>query len=107
MADNTHSCGWIVSPADKYCRGCGERIMKLSREYSEIKAEMDALRERATSKPHPAYAAIAMTLFNVLAWASGESNVRPSELLREMEKFLEKFPGGFGFQPPGGPPPSE
>ena len=102
----THECGWIYTPADKYCRGCGERLMKLSREYSEIKAEMDALRKTATEKPNPAVAAISMTLFNVLAWASGESQVRPVEMVKEMEKIAGKLPG-FGFPPGGSPPPSE
>lgn len=103
--ERTHTCGWIGSPIDKYCRGCGERLMKISREYNEIKAEMEALREVATSKPNPALAAISMTLFNVLAWASGEAQVRPVEMLKEMERMVEKWPGGFGFQPPGGEPP--
>ena len=100
----THACGWTYEASDKYCRGCGERIMKISREFNELKAEMKAVQQFAAQKGHPAMAAVAMMLFNVLAWASGESQVRPLELLKEMEKISDKFPG-FGFQPPGGGPP--
>jgi hypothetical protein len=81
------------------CRGCGERIFKSTREYSEIMAEMEALRKMAMEKPHPAFAAIAMMLFNILSWAAGESQVRPLDLLRQMEKMADRFPGGLGFPP--------
>jgi len=102
-SEKTHSCGWTYSEADKYCRGCGERIFKSTREYSEIAAEMEAVKSSAMEKPFPAYSAMAMMFFNILAWASGESQVRPIDLLRQMEKMAEKFPGGFGY-PPSGPP---
>jgi len=103
MAERTHQCGWTFSEADKYCRGCGERLLKISREFNEIKAEMDALRELATSRPNPAMAAIAMTLFNVLAWASGESQVRPVQMVQELEKLASRWP--FPGSTPGEPPP--
>jgi len=99
----THSCGWTYAEADKYCRGCGERIFKSTREYNEISIEMETLKNAAMEKPYPAYSAIAMMIFNILAWASGDSQVRPTELLKQMEKMAERFPGGFGF-PPSGPP---
>lgn len=102
MADTTHTCGWTMSPADKYCRGCGERVFKAAREYGEITAEMEALKNLAMEKPHPAFAAIAMMIFNILSWASGESQTRPTELLKQMEKMADRFPGGWGgFSPPG------
>ena len=101
-SEQTHTCGWTYSAADKYCRGCGERIFKCTREYGEISAEMEALKNMAMEKPHPAYAAIAMMIFNILSWASGESQVRPRDLLQQMEKMVDRFPGGFGF-PPAGP----
>jgi len=102
--DNTHSCGWMVAEADKYCRGCGERIFKSTREYSEIAAEMEALKNLAMEKPHPAFAAIAMMIFNILSWSSGDSQVRPLDLLKQMEKMADRYPGGFGFSPPGSNP---
>lgn len=102
MADATHSCGWTVGPADKYCRGCGERVFKSTREYSEIVAEMDALKNLAMEKPHPAYAAMAMMISNILSWASGDSQTRPVELIKQMEKMMDRMPGGWGF-PPAGP----
>jgi|GEM_PF-5277132 len=104
MADTTHKCGWTIGPADKYCRGCGERVFKASREYGEISAEMEALKNLALEKPHPAFAAIAMMIYNILAWASGDSQTRPMELVRQMEKMADKFPGGsggWGFPPMG------
>jgi hypothetical protein len=82
VSEQTHTCGWTYSPADKYCRGCGERIFKAAREYSEINAEMEALKSIAMEKPHPAFAAIAMMIFNILAWAAGESQVRPLDLVK-------------------------
>ena len=101
--ENTHKCGWAIGAADKYCRGCGERVFKSTREYSEITAEMDALKNLAMEKPHPAFSAISMMIFNILAWASGDSQTRPVELMKQMEQMADKFPGG-----PGGfgPPPS-
>jgi uncharacterized membrane protein YvbJ len=98
--DKTHTCGWTIGPADKYCRGCGERVFKASREYNEIMAEMEALKKLAMEKPHPAFAAIAMMIFNILSWASGDSQTRPVELIKQMEKMADRFPGGFGFHPP-------
>lgn len=98
----THTCGWTNNPADKYCRGCGERLFKSTREYGEINGEMEALKNMAMEKPNPAVSAIAMMIFNILAWASGESQTRPVELLKQMEKMAERFPGGFG-SPPSGP----
>lgn len=89
----THSCGWTINPEDKYCRGCGERIFKASRDYSEIKAEMDRLRLIASDKPSPGLVSLAMTMFNVLAWAAAEANTRPTALLQEIEKVIEKIPG--------------
>ena len=100
---NTHTCGWTFNAADKYCRGCGERIFKSTREYSEIMSEMEALKSAAMEKPHPAVSAIAMMIFNILSWSAGESQVRPVELLRQMEKMAERFPGGFGSPPSSGP----
>jgi hypothetical protein len=101
-----HSCGWNYSPEDKFCRGCGERIFKVSRDFSEISAEMGALRQAASEKPNPAFAAIAMLMHNILAWSSGEAQTRPLDLLKEVEKMIDRFPGGFGggFSPP---PPKE
>jgi hypothetical protein len=98
--DNTHTCGWVFNPADKYCRGCGERLFKAAREYGEIQAEMEALKNSAMERPHPAFAAVTMMIFNILAWASGESQVRPVDLLKQMEKMADRFPGGWG-SPPG------
>lgn len=104
MPQLTHTCGWTHGPEDKFCRGCGERIFKVSRDYAEINGEMNAIRKAASEKPNPAFASIAMLMFNILAWASGEAQTRPTELLREVEKmtdrFLEGGGGGFGFQPP-------
>lgn len=100
--ENTHKCGWAINPADKYCRGCGERVFKSTREYSEITAEMEALRNMAMEKPHPAFSAITMMLYNILSWSSGDSQVRPTELVKQMEKMADKFPGGWG-SPPSGP----
>lgn len=103
-SESTHQCGWIIGAADKYCRGCGERVFKATREYGEITAEMEALKTMAMEKPHPAFASIAMMLFNILSWAAGESQSRPVDLLKQMEKIADKFPGGgFGF-PPGSNP---
>ena len=103
MADETlHKCGWAIGPADKYCRGCGERVFKSSREFGEIASEMEALKSMAMEKPHPAFGAIAMMMFNILSWASGESQTRPTDLMKQMEKMVDKFPGGWGF-PPSGP----
>jgi hypothetical protein len=99
MSENTHSCGWTFSPADKYCRGCGERIFKSTREYAEISAEMEALKNLAMEKPHPAFAALAMMIFNILSWSAGESQVRPLDLLKQMEKMAGRLPGFWG----GGP----
>jgi hypothetical protein len=101
-ADNTHTCGWTYNQADKYCRGCGERIFKSTREYSEIASEMEALKTLAIDKPHPALGAIAMMIFNILSWSAGESQVRPVDLLKQMEKMVDRMPGGWGF-PPSGP----
>jgi len=70
----------------------------VSRDYSEINGEMHAIRKGASEKPNPAYASIAMMMFNVLAWASGEAQTRPTDMLRELEKMADKFPG-FGFPP--------
>jgi len=95
----SHTCGWSVAAEDKYCRGCGERIFKASRDYSEIKAEMDQLRTLASDKPNPGLVSLAMTMFNVLAWASGEAATRPTQLLREIERVIEKVPG-WGFPKP-------
>ena len=100
--ERLHKCGWAVGPADKYCRGCGERVFKSSREFGEISAEMEALKSMAMEKPHPAFGAIAMMMFNILSWASGESQTRPTDLMKQMEKMVDKFPGGWGF-PPSGP----
>lgn len=102
VSEATHTCGWTHSPADKYCRGCGERIFKSTREYSEISAEMEALKNMAMEKPHPAFGAISMMIFNILSWAAGESQTRPTDLLKQMEKMVDRFPGGWGF-PPSGP----
>ena len=102
-SDPTHTCGWTVNPADKYCRGCGERIFKSTREYAEISAEMEALKTMAMEKPHPAFGAIAMMIFNILSWAAGESQVRPTDLLKQMEKMADRLPGGWGFPPTSGP----
>jgi hypothetical protein len=97
----THTCGWTVNPEDKYCRGCGDRIFKVSRDYAEIKAEMDQLRITASDKPNPGLVSLAMTMFNVLAWAAGEANTRPADLLSEIEKVIERIPGwGFPKPPP-------
>jgi hypothetical protein len=102
----THTCGWTVNPEDKFCRGCGERIFKVSREFSEISQEMNAIKDAATRNPNPVMASMSMLVFNVLAWANGEANTRPSEVLKEMERMAERFgnqgggSGGFGFQPP-------
>lgn len=98
----THSCGWTIGPADKYCRGCGERVFKAAREYGEITAEMEAVKNMAMEKPHPAFAAISMMIFNILSWASGDSQTRPIDLVKQMEKISDKFPGGWGF-PGSGP----
>lgn len=97
----THTCGWTIGPEDKYCRGCGERVFKASRDYAEIKGEMDRLRAVASDKPNPGLVSLAMTMFNVLAWAVAEANTRPTDLLREIEKVIERIPG-WGF--PGSPP---
>jgi len=105
MPHLTHTCGWITNPEDKYCRGCGERIFKVSRDYSEINAEMEALKRLASEKPNPMFASIAMMMFNILAWASGEAQTRPTDMLKEVEKVSERFPGGYGGlwpQPPKG-----
>jgi len=99
-----HSCGWNVGPEDKFCRGCGERIFKVSRDYSEIMAEMEAIKRSVMEKPNPAYASVAMLVFNILAWACGEGKMRPSDMMKEVEKLSDKFPG-FGFPPPS--PPSD
>ncbi len=101
--EKSHTCGWTCGAADKYCRGCGERIFKAAREYSEIAVEMEAIKTAAMEKPHPAFSAIAMMFYNILAWSSGDSQVKPTDLLKQMEKMAEKFPGGYGF-PPSGPP---
>lgn len=100
--ESTHSCGWTYSPADKYCRGCGERIFKSTREYSEILAEMEAVKSMAMERQNPALAAISMMIFNILAWSSGDSQTRPLDLVKQMEKMAEKYPGGWGFPPPPG-----
>ncbi|OVE78328.1 hypothetical protein BVX98_00550 [bacterium F11] len=102
--EQMHSCGWTMGPADKYCRGCGERVFKAAREYGEITAEMEALKNLAMEKPHPAFAAIAMMIFNILSWAAGDSQTRPLDLIKQMEKMADKFPGGWGF-PSSGPNP--
>lgn len=99
--ESTHSCGWTYSAADKYCRGCGERIFKSTREYSEIASEMEALKSLALEKPHPALGAISMMIFNILSWAAGESQTRPVDLIKQMEKMVDRFPGGWGSPPPG------
>jgi hypothetical protein len=99
-SEPTHSCGWTYTNADKYCRGCGERIFKSTREYSEIAAEMEALKGLAMEKPHPALGAISMMIFNILSWAAGESQTRPVDLIKQMEKMVDRFPGGFGNPPP-------
>jgi predicted nucleic acid-binding Zn-ribbon protein len=99
MANPVHTCGWVYSPEDKFCRGCGERIFKVSRDYVEIAGEMDAIRRAASEKPNPAFASLAMMMYNILAWASGEAHTRPMDILREVEKMAERFPGGFGFPP--------
>ncbi len=103
-SEPSHTCGWTYSAADKYCRGCGERIFKSTREYAEINAEMEALKAMAMEKPHPAFGAIAMMIFNILSWSAGESQTRPTELLKQMEKMADRYPGGWGF-PPSGPNP--
>ncbi len=106
MSPLTHTCGWVYSAEDKFCRGCGERIFKVSRDYAEINGEMNAIRKEAAEKPNPAFASIAMLMFNILAWASGEAQTRPTELLREVEKMTSRLSeggGGFGFQPPSKP----
>jgi len=92
----THSCGWTIGADDKYCRGCGERIFKASRDYSEIKGEMDKLRAIASGEPSPGLVSLAMTMLNVLAWAASENNTRPTALLQDIEKVIEKIPG-WGF----------
>ncbi|MGQ0644778.1 MAG: hypothetical protein ACT4O3_04730 [Elusimicrobiota bacterium] len=102
----THTCGWIHGPEDKFCRGCGERLFKVSRDYTEIAAEMNAIRNAATEKPNPVFASMAMMMFNILAWASGEAQTRPTDILKEMEKMADRMGGmgglggGMGFQPP-------
>jgi hypothetical protein len=98
--ETTHTCGWVYNQADKYCRGCGERLFKAAREYGELKAEMEALKNMAMEKPHPAFAAMSMMIFNILSWASGDSQTRPIELLQQMEKMADRLPGGWGY-PPG------
>ena len=97
---NTHHCGWIFNAADKYCPGCGERLFKSTREYGEIMAEIETIKKFTMDKPFPALAAISMMLTNILAWAAGEANTRPIELLNQMEKMAERFPGGWGKNPP-------
>lgn len=92
----THTCGWMHSPEDKFCRGCGERIFKVSRDYAEIMGEMVALKNAASERPNPVSASIAMLMYNILAWSSGEAQTRPSDLMREVEKMAERFPGGMG-----------
>ncbi|MCB4756489.1 MAG: hypothetical protein LHV69_05580 [Elusimicrobia bacterium] len=104
MPEMMHTCGWTIGAADKYCRGCGERVFKASREYGEMVAEMEALKNMAMEKPHPAFAAIAMMIFNILSWAAGESQTRPLDLLKQMEKMADRLPGGWGFPPPGSTP---
>lgn len=101
-SDLTHSCGWTFNPADKYCRGCGERIFKSTREYSEIMAEVEALKKMTMEKPYPALTAVSIMISNILMWAAGESNVRPIELIQQMEKMADRLPGGWGFPPTGG-----
>jgi uncharacterized membrane protein YvbJ len=106
MTDLIHTCGWQHRPEDKFCRGCGERIFKVSRDYSEILAEMETIKKAVAEKPNPLFASMAIMLMNVLSWASGEAHTRPSDMLKEVEKMADRFPGGFGgmgFQPP---PPS-
>jgi hypothetical protein len=105
-SDSTHTCGWTCGPADKYCRGCGERIFKSSREYGEIFGEMEALKTVAMEKPNPAFGAVAMMIFNILSWTAGESQTRPTELLKQMEKMADRFPGGWGYPPQSGPGPN-
>lgn len=100
-SENTHSCGWTTNVADKYCRGCGERIFKAAREYNEIMAEIDSLKNLAMEKPYPAFAAVSMMMSNILLWASGDSQTRPLDLLKQMEKMAERMPGGWGFPPLG------
>lgn len=97
---SVHACGWAISPEDKFCRGCGERVFKVSRDYSEILGEMETIKRSVMEKPNPAYASVAMLVFNILAWSCGEGKMRPSEMLKEVEKLSEKFPPGFGFPPP-------
>ncbi len=99
-----HSCGWSINPEDKFCRGCGERVFKVSRDYSEIVAEMETIKRSVMEKPNPAYASVAMLVFNILSWSCGEGKLRPSEMMKEVEKLADKFPG-YGF-PPGFSPPS-
>ncbi len=103
MSNLTHTCGWTHGPEDKFCRGCGERIFKVSRDYVEIVKEMGDLRNAVREKPNPAYAGVGMMMHNILAWASGEAQTRPTMLLDEFEKMMDRFPGGiggFGFPPP-------
>jgi len=107
MAEMTHTCGWTHAAADKFCRGCGERIFKVSRDYPEINGEMIALRKAATEKPNPVFASIAMLMYNILAWASGEAQTRPTDLLKEVQKISDRFPGGFGGVGGGRAPTSE
>ena len=97
----THTCGWTIGADDKFCRGCGERIFKVSRDYSEIKGEMDKLKSIASDKPSPGLVSLAMTMLNVLAWAAGEANTRPTALLQDIEKVIEKIPG-WGLPKEGG-----
>ncbi len=59
----------------------------------------------AMDKPHPTLAALAMMIFNILSWAAGESQSRPQDLLKQMEKMADRFPGGWGFPPSSGPNP--
>jgi hypothetical protein len=59
-------------------------------------------------RPNPAFASIAMLLHNALAWASGEAQTKPSDLLREVERMTERYMGGMGgMGGPGGLPPKE
>jgi hypothetical protein len=62
---------------------------------------MEALKNMAMEKPNPAFAAVTMMIFNILSWASGESQVRPTELIKQMEKMADRLPGGWGMTPPG------
>lgn len=100
-----HTCGWKYLPTAKFCPGCGEKLFKASRDYNEIRGEMKAIEEAAKARPNPAIAAFSMMLFNVLAWASGDANTRPSEMLAQMEQMAAKMPPGYGFPGAGGEPP--